>query len=170
MVCFHSRYNLGDDGGVHGLKSAWFDGWDAMEAHLRRPLDIDDPSGYLGSGEGAIAVLPLYLYDHSGITMNTEGFSCPWNSGQVGFIYATKESIAKIFGEETPTLERIEECLKHEVKAYDQYLTGDIWSYAIEDEAGEILDSCCGFYGHDEAQREAEEVLSNLEKSEQARP
>ena len=28
--------------------------------------------------------LPLYLFDHSGITMNTSGFSCPWDSGQVG--------------------------------------------------------------------------------------
>ena len=36
-------------------------------------------------------MLPLYLYDHSGITMNTTGFSCPWDSGQVGWIYAFKE-------------------------------------------------------------------------------
>lgn len=43
-------------------------------------------------------VLPLYLYDHSGITMNTTGFSCPWDSGQVGWIYASKEDALKEFG------------------------------------------------------------------------
>jgi len=38
-------------------------------------------------------ILPLYLYDHGGITMNTGGFSCRWDSGQVGWIYASKESL-----------------------------------------------------------------------------
>ena len=42
-------------------------------------------------------ILPLYLYDHSGITMNTTGFSCGWDSGVVGFIYCSK----KDFREET---------------------------------------------------------------------
>ena len=46
-------------------------------------------------------LLPLYLYDHSGITMNTTGFSCSWDSGQVGFIYASKAR----FKEETGYLE-----------------------------------------------------------------
>ena len=32
-----------------------------------------------------------FIYDHSGITMNTTGFSCPWDSGQVGWIYCSKK-------------------------------------------------------------------------------
>ena len=36
--------------------------------------------------------LPLYLYDHGGITMSTNPFSCPWDDGgQVGWIYASKQ-------------------------------------------------------------------------------
>jgi len=35
------------------------------------------------------ARLPLYLYDHSGITISTGPFSCPFDSGQVGFIYCS---------------------------------------------------------------------------------
>ncbi len=42
-------------------------------------------------------ILPLYLYDHGGITMSTGPFSCRWDSGQVGWIYAEK----KKFIEET---------------------------------------------------------------------
>lgn len=38
-----------------------------------------------------VAMLPLFLYDHSGITMSTGPFHCPWDSGQVGFIYMTYE-------------------------------------------------------------------------------
>lgn len=42
--------------------------------------------------EGYAAILPLFLYDHSGITMNTSGFHCPWDSGRVGWIYMSKET------------------------------------------------------------------------------
>ena len=44
---------------------------------------------------GKFVILSLYLYDHSGITMNTTGFSCPWDSGQVGWIYADADCIKK---------------------------------------------------------------------------
>lgn len=45
-------------------------------------------------GKGGVLMLPLHLYDHSGITMNTTGFHCPWDSGQVGFIYVTLKDAA----------------------------------------------------------------------------
>ena len=32
------------------------------------------------------------------ISINTSGFSCPWDSGQVGFIYCTLEDAAKNWG------------------------------------------------------------------------
>lgn len=80
MVCFHRRYDLGDK---HDLKAEDFNGWDELEAYLKEDLK-------------AAVVLPLYLYDHSGITINTTGFSCPWDSGQVGFTYATEGRDFKI--------------------------------------------------------------------------
>lgn len=43
-------------------------------------------------------ILPLYLYDHSGLTMNTSGFSCRWDSGQVGWIYCSHERCEKETG------------------------------------------------------------------------
>ena len=42
--------------------------------------------------------LPIYLYDHSGITINTSGFSCPWDSGMVGMIYMTKQTAIENWG------------------------------------------------------------------------
>ncbi len=43
-----------------------------------------------------IAILPLYLYDHSGISMSTGSFlgravHAEWDSGQVGYIYMDKD-------------------------------------------------------------------------------
>lgn len=48
-------------------------------------------------GESHI-ILPIYAYEHGGITLSTGSFSCPWDSGQVGWIYATKERFIKETG------------------------------------------------------------------------
>jgi len=49
-------------------------------------------------------ILPVYMYDHSGITINTDGFSCPWDSGQVGVIFCTRERFLKETGYNKQTL------------------------------------------------------------------
>jgi hypothetical protein len=41
--------------------------------------------------EDKVCIKDLYLYDHSGITISTSPFSCGWDSGQVGFIYLTRQ-------------------------------------------------------------------------------
>jgi hypothetical protein len=78
--------------------------------------------------------LPLFLYDHSGITMSTGGFSCPWDSGQVGFIYVSREEVCEEYRWKVITKKRedmIVEILRGEVKVYDQYLTGDVYGYKV---------------------------------------
>lgn len=53
-------------------------------------MDEDELQEVLDSLDKYI-ILPLYLYDHGGITMSTGPFSCPWDSGQLGWIYALKQ-------------------------------------------------------------------------------
>lgn len=92
-------------------------------------------------------ILPLYLYDHSGITMNTCGFSCPWDSGQVGWIYADKAMIEQEHGKITPEiLEKVRQTLEAEVKEYDYYLTNQCYGFQLFKEDVEV-DSCWGFLG-----------------------
>lgn len=96
---------------------------------------------------GQFAILPLYLYDHSGITMSTGSFSCPWDSGQVGWIYADAEMIEKEYGKVTPeTLGKAKEVLEAEVLTYDYYLTGQCYGFQLF-EGEEEIDSCWGFLG-----------------------
>lgn len=131
MVCWHRNYRLGD------------------EQPKCDPDEYEIPEGS--------EVLPLYLYDHSGITMSTGAFGCPWDSGQVGFIYVTAERIRAEYGDDSPeSREKARAVLTGEVKVYDQYLTGDIWGFEIfkvnECECcghndPESVDSCWGFYG-----------------------
>ncbi|HQL49052.1 MAG TPA: hypothetical protein PLC09_10310, partial [Holophaga sp.] len=76
--------------------------------------------------------------------------SCPWDSGQVGFIFATREKVLRAWGAKRMN-ERIRglalKALRSEVEEYDAYLTGDVYGYTVEDQDGEELDSCWGFVG-----------------------
>jgi len=134
MICFHSRYSLGDK---HDIKSSDFSSWDEMKKSLSKKYAI---------------ILPLYLYDHSGITMNTTGFSCGWDSMQVGFIVVDRERVLKEYGGKKLTKKSIELVTKYligEVQTYDQYISGDVYGFKVEDKEGEEIDSCYGFYGSD---------------------
>lgn len=137
MVCFHRNYDLGDN---HDIDVGDFDTWDEVEKHLYAEC-------------GAEIVLPLYLYDHSGITMNTTGFSCSWDSGKVGFIYASKENIEKMMLLDPENMtpeqtEHIREILRGEVEEYDDYLKCDVYYWILKDKDGERIDSCYGYYGY----------------------
>jgi hypothetical protein len=98
MICAHRRYNLG-----HAQTEPM------TEAEVRENYD------------GVLAVLPLYLYDHSGITISTGAFSCIWDSGQVGWAYITRDRIAKM-GDTTEYAENDERLLaiiRSDVESYD---------------------------------------------------
>jgi hypothetical protein len=137
MVCFHRRYSLGDK---TTLRSGDFNSWSDLKNHLVRR-------------EKAVLILPIFMYDHSGITISTSQtgqYADRWDSGQIGFIYATKEKIRKEFlikRVTKKTLKNAEKILLSEVEIYDQYLTGNVYGYFVKDKAGEIIDSCFGFYG-----------------------
>lgn len=109
-----------------------------------------------------LVILPLYLYDHGGITMNTSGFSCPWDSGQVGYIYATPAKVLEEWGDGEDAKDKAKQCLEGEVKVYDQFLRGDVYGYRIEDEEGNDLDSCWGFYGMDDVKEQALEAAKAI--------
>ena len=129
-----------------GLKGKDIPGW-YLEDTLSR-LGVKDLER-LALDSDRIVILPLYLYDHSGITMNTTGFSCPWDSGQVGWTYATKESILREFGGNELNTEkraRAKTLLVGEVDSYDHFLRGDVWQARIF-EGGEEIESIGGIEG-----------------------
>jgi len=144
MVCWHRKYCLGDEQRT-----------DSVEDWMKEIIcnltgeDYDDPSEAFSK---LFISLPLYLYDHSGITMSTGPFSCPWDSGQVGYIYVSTEKVKKEYGWKhmiNSRQEKIEQHLKYEVEVYDQFLRGDIYGYRIEDADGIETDSCWGYFGSD---------------------
>lgn len=146
MVCFHRNYNLGD-------KHDFADPEEFMEYLTREDK------------KNNIIARPLYLFDHSGITMNTGGFyHCDpqgWDWGKVGYIYVTKEEVRKEFNVKQvhPALrEKVLNILQGEVEEYDTWLRGEIYGYMIEElvscdccgHTEEVhIDGCGGFFGWD---------------------
>lgn len=152
LACEHSRYNLGDGTLADAIGRSPGDFRSA--AHLER---------YLRLCHGAIAVKPLYLYDHSGISMSTGSFEgraphAAWDSGLVGVAWITRET-----AEREGTGDRVawaERCIDGEVEVYDQYLRGDVYGYVVETPAGDVLESLWGMYGWDYCRSEAEAMAA----------
>lgn len=143
LICWHRRYRLGDS---HQFESP--------EAFLRDLADVSDQSDLSldrlrDRADRKSVLLPVFLYDHSGLAINTIGFHCPWDSGQVGFVYATLEAVRTEFGVKRVTKalrEKAEDILRGEIVTYDAYLGGRVYGYVIEQD-GEEVDACWGFVG-----------------------
>jgi hypothetical protein len=163
MLCSHSRYELGDEqiGSEQEmiyciLNECNYPNPDQLDDDLSELDNLEFIEKYASKMYKLATVLPLYLYDHSGITMNTSGFSCPWDSGQVGVIYVSNQSMKKEFNRKHMSKKLKQKAIDHlrsEVKVYDQYLTGEIYGFNIEptdrNKSIECEDSCWGFYGYD---------------------
>jgi len=145
ILCFHKRYDLGD---THHYKKSDYESWD----EFKTKIEEDNPQ---------CIIHPLYLMDHSGLSISIQPFGCPWDSGQIGFIFLPKEYIEQ---ELKNNLKRAEQVISSEIESYNQYLSGEVYGYIIRDKncsecgsAGEELDSCWGYFDRDS-------VLDNYRK------
>ena len=215
MICFHRRYNLGDqheyenpqeflrdlvkrtvpgkavvdyvlgghseglefqhNGGDEGWDLLYYDRpsdkWDVLESGLTIQENTENIAELLIGEFGiqdllAIAgeencILPLYLYDHSGLTMSVAPFDDRWDSGQVGWIYATNEEIAKEFSSlpKYDGIDKAEDILRAEVQNFDYFLRGECYGFELL-ENGITVDSCWGFLG--EFKQVCEVIEENL--------
>lgn len=193
MICWHGRYDLGDSHDHREPEDFMKDlaGWDVasrLDSRYEKwtdglysremgPNERERESRLLyaryredlrAAAEKNAVILPLFLYDHSGITISTGPFSCPWDSGQVGWIYVTKDQIRKEYGVSRITKkvrEKVIKLLEAEVETYDQYLTGDVWGFVIEHPEDGEVDSCWGFFGDEYCLKEARAAVDAEDRS-----
>lgn len=132
MICFHRNYELGD----------------------KHDLSIEEAQEIIARKD--VLWLPIYAYDHSGISISTSRtypYDDPWDSGQLGIIYCTKEQIRAEWKVKRVSAKKREwayERMQSEVDEYNAYLTGQVFGFVIK--VGDtMLDSCWGFYDSDYA-------------------
>jgi len=138
MVCLHRRYSLGD----------------VQNIAIEDACTIENDKNNI--------CLPIYMYDHSGITLSTTPFSCPWDSGKLGFIYVSKEKVRKEYNTSRITKilrQKVLEILKSEVETYDHYVRGEVYGVILSKD-GEEIESTWGIIGYENAQELANEMLS----------
>jgi hypothetical protein len=151
MVCRNKSYSLGDEKANDTIPWGEFSGWEQVKAYILKSFDV-------------AVILPIYIYDHSGITLSTSPFGCQWDSGQVGWIYVEKEKVREWFKVKNVTdlaKKDATEILEQEVQTYSQYVEGEIYWYTILDSHGTEIDSCSGMYGYDYAKQTCEEIVDN---------
>ena len=158
FVCWHRRYNLGD---THDFKEP-ADFWQWIKDN---------------GGKDEYFIMPIYMYDHSGIALSTSNDSYPfndrWDSGQLGIAYVSKKAIREEWNVKqiSPKLKAtIFKNLEGEISTYNQYLEGDIYGFQLVEivrcehcghEEENDLDSCWGFYGSDPKENGIMEHISD---------
>ena len=133
---FTKRYRLGDK---VEIKSEDYSGW----AEMKRDIGRRYKPRY---------ITPVYMYDHSGLVLSTSPFSCPWDSGQVGFMWITDPDIPQ---------DKLSGVVEGEIQELNQWLSGDVWTIDIDD-GKECLG---GVYGYDYAVEEAKRMIDDMEKT-----
>lgn len=150
MVFFHNRMNLGDEQNDYKYKN--YNSWDELKNDIIQ-------------NENVHTILPVYIYEHSGIALSTNSFSCRFDSGQIGFIYATMESIGC-------NTDKIETYLKNEIEVYSKYLNGENYKYEIYEiqtcnldcKHETLIESCSGYFDYQDAENEGNSMLNYLLK------
>lgn len=159
MLCFHKRYDLGDK---NPYKSSDFDSWEEMKQQIEQDYNV-------------FMIKPLYLYDHSGITISTSPFGCQWDSGQVGWIFIDEKQWKLMMGEDMDrSEERLNSIIDSDVKTYDQYITGEVYRYELYEietcslgcEHKTMIESCGSYYSEEECESEGNSVMKDYVDSE----
>lgn len=152
MVLSHKQYDFPNDVKVN---FGDFFNWEEVKKHLKKE-------------HKAIHILPVQIYDHSGVRLYVGTTHDRWDGGQVGFVFTTEEQIKKS-GQESLTAKEIKKILTGEVDIYSKYVNGEVYFSEVKDENGEVVDGGgCGFYSREEAEECAKSTIARLEQWDRA--
>ena len=113
-------------------------------SHNPDRIEDDAPEGYVK--------LTIFAYIHSGITLSARPFSCPWDSGRIGYAILKDEGIA--------TEKRLESLLEYETAR----LNGWLYEWVIQDEAGEYIESAGGYVSALDCEHDGLETLNTYNR------
>jgi hypothetical protein len=132
-----------------------FNGWDAMRAHIEDDLNA--------------VCLPVYCYRHGADTISTKPFSCAWDSGQLGFTFATPKKMRMWYGWKYATAKRrakAQRLLEAEIQLYDRYVSGEVYRWVLRDCTGEELFTSDSLYGMEDTMDDAKSWADSLRNNE----
>lgn len=140
FVAGHRRINLGD-------------------------LNGDEGEEFMADLEEGALKIAIYAYEHGDIALSTSPFSCPWDSGQVGWWVFTSNNLVEIYGADTEdTRQKATAGVEATVSFKNDIYSGNVWGFEIG-EGKEVSDSCWGFVGDMAPESMKEHIPDNLHAS-----
>lgn len=153
-------------------------GEDGTASQMADELDLNEKLQLIDE-TGEVVMLPISMYEHSGITLwlgSKDGhFDSQWDCSSIGFSYVEKSTAEKEMpqrklddGQENDWKKWAYDMMEGEMETYDQFVRGEVYGYMIEDENGEEgsdtdLCGCWGFYGDDGKKDMIEEAKADID-------
>jgi len=133
---------------------------DAFMLKIYNDNDFDSAEEHIAEAEKQKPnywIFPINKYEHGSISLAV-GVSDGWDNTTTGFYFVEKNGEAKDYGRE-----KIVDIIAGEMEAMTDWLNGEVVSYTLFDDKGEVVDSCGGFYGIDDIKEHLpEEVIGEI--------
>lgn len=131
------------------------------------PFEECDTLGTLENCKNLYAYKELIGHLDAEKAVMVEGFTSGYESNDF-VIYASRERIREYYNVKRLTkkvLEKAYDCLMEERTTYEKWLSGDVVGYVVtDDETGEDIDSCWGFYDDGYALEQAREAAESYRR------
>ncbi len=104
-----------------------------------------------------IYLTPIYVYSHGGTTFSLRPFSDRWDSGQVGWLFVTREAAEQNWPKYGGWVlaKCAERLADQEFKVFEDWVDDGAWGWQVKDQDGELVESCWGYYDKAHARTEA---------------
>jgi hypothetical protein len=130
----HSRYDLAQETGL-GSPRDYDEGTAGFEAALRE----DYPE---------FRLVPVYGYEHGGLSLSLTPFSDPWDSGQAGIILIHKDDA--------------DAAAQAELEEYTAYLNGHLYRWTLDDDENDLYEGAGGYLSIEDALEDAKAMYAEL--------
>ena len=146
--------------------------------HRRYCIDVDgreefgDKSDFKEwAKENRVFYKHVFMMDHGLQYISTSPYSCPWDSGHVGFVYVTRDILNGWCGDNWKRISKkrkasILDQLTSHVKYVSAWMEGQVFGYELEESIEEyekVIDSCWGIVGCDFKDSLVKQFLENGE-------
>lgn len=89
---------------------------------------------------------PIYIYEHSGITISNTSFNDRWDSWECGFIIVDRKTVKESkYGYYSDWREAAQQIIKDEMKEYDAYVRNEVYIINVLEE--ETIEHKCPHCG-----------------------
>ena len=127
-----------------------------FEQHLLEKDEVPSLSTLMELAEDHYVIMPVCKYEHGGVAYSTSSYSCPWDSGQIGFIYVAKDTLREQYGWNRITSKRMKQVkawLSAEIETFSNWANGTVYGFTLYYHDAEVgytegdeQESCGGFY------------------------